>query len=144
MVGNVLPHPKRGPMIEAKIERDLVDSPEADVLQNAIFKAVTAYVDFLLDNDVIWDDSSNLDGIPRMKAQALVVTADFGIDPTGAIDITLKGGALDRVYGDGVNPDPNGLDANPHRIADPPAKIERRASELTTREEGARDGASLL
>lgn len=122
MVGSVSPHPKRGLMIEAKIERDLADSPEAEVLKDAIFEAVRAYVDFLLDNDAIWDDSSNLDGIPRMKAQALVVTADFGTEPTGAIDISLKGGALDRVYGDGVNPDPHGLDANPHRPADPQQK----------------------
>jgi hypothetical protein len=96
-----------------KAWRDLADSPEAKVLQNAIFDAVKAYVDFLHANDIIWENGSDLDGIPRLKAQALVVIVDFGTDPNGAIDIRLKGGALDRVAGDGENPDPNGDDADP-------------------------------
>jgi hypothetical protein len=42
-----------------------------------------------------------------MKAQALMVTVDYG--RMNGIDITLKDGALDRVYGNGVNPDPFGF-----------------------------------
>ena len=42
-----------------------------------------------------------------MKAQALVITLDYG-RCTG-IEIQLKDGALDRVYGNGVNPDPAGF-----------------------------------
>ena len=38
-----------------------------------------------------------------MKVGALVVTKDYGREY-----ITLKDGALDRVYGNGVNPDPYG------------------------------------
>jgi hypothetical protein len=45
-----------------------------------------------------------------LKAQAIVVTLDFG-DGCNAIDISLKDGALNRVYGDGVNRDPCGRDA---------------------------------
>ena len=44
---------------------------------------------------------------PRMKAQALVITLDYGL--CRGIEIQLKGGALDRVYGNGVNPDPAGF-----------------------------------
>jgi hypothetical protein len=44
---------------------------------------------------------------PRMKAQALVITLDYG-RCTG-IEIQLKDGALDRVYGNGMNPDPRGF-----------------------------------
>ena len=38
-----------------------------------------------------------------MKVGALVVTKDYGREY-----ITLKDGALDRVYGNGANPDPYG------------------------------------
>jgi hypothetical protein len=106
---NVVQHPKRGLMMDAKIQRELINSPEADGLHEAIFKAVQAYVDFLHHHNMIWDDGPNPDP-PRLKAQALVVTVDFGEDP-GTIDISLKDSALDRVYGDGVNPDPFGRDA---------------------------------
>jgi hypothetical protein len=39
-----------------------------------------------------------------MKAQALVITLDYG--RWRGIEIQLKDGALDRVYGNGLNPDP--------------------------------------
>jgi hypothetical protein len=42
MSDNVIPHPKQGLMTEAKFEREIVDSPEAEVLHDAIFKAVQA------------------------------------------------------------------------------------------------------
>jgi len=44
---------------------------------------------------MIWEERP--DGFPRLKAQALVVTLDYG-DGNNAVDITLKDGALDRVY----------------------------------------------
>jgi hypothetical protein len=40
-----------------------------------------------------------------LKAQALVVTLDYG-DGDNAVDIKLKNGPLDRLHGDGVDPDP--------------------------------------
>ena len=40
---------------------------------------------------------------PRLKA--LVTTLDYG-DGANAVDIMLKGGALDRVYGEGMDPNP--------------------------------------
>ncbi len=64
-----------------------------------------AYSDFLEDRGVIWDDCAS--EFPRMKARALVVTFDYG--EYAGVDIALKDGALDRVYGNGVNPDPDGL-----------------------------------
>ena len=109
MADNVIPHPKRGLMTEAAIERELDDSPEAKIFQEAIFKAVMKYVDFLHNHNIIWEDSP--DGL-RLKAQALVVSVDFGTDPRGTFDITLKDGALDRVYGNGINPDPSAFDAS--------------------------------
>jgi hypothetical protein len=42
-----------------------------------------------------------------LAAQALVITLDYG--RANGIDITLKDGALDRVYGNSVNPDPYGF-----------------------------------
>ncbi len=52
----------------------------------------------------------------RLKASALIVTINYGYDP-GTIDIMLKNGAWDRVYGNGTNPDPEGrgLPDIPHK-----------------------------
>ena len=113
MTGNIVRHPHHGLMAEAEYERRVVDSAEAEKLKDAIYDAVGAYSDFLDRHGLIWEgidpDSipSNPDGMPRMRASALVVTADY-VEHYGTIDITLKDGACDRVYGDGVNPDPYG------------------------------------
>ena len=112
MSGNkIVAHPRRGLMTEAKIEREVSDSPEAQRLQENIFNAVRAYSDFLDSRGLIWEYLPDPEP-PRLKAGALVVTLDFG-DGCNAIDISLKDGGLDRVYGDGVNPDPWGRDADP-------------------------------
>ena len=82
----------------------LVNGPEAEALQDAIAKAVIAYSDFLERNGLIWEfgcDPTDPD-FPRMKAHALVVTRDYG-DANGGVEIVLKDGALDRLFGDGVN-----------------------------------------
>ncbi len=123
MSDNVVQHPRRGLMTEAKIERALADSPEAEVLKEVIYDAVDAYVKFLDRHGLIWEYGHDPDDpyFPRLKAEALVVTADFG-DGNGGVEIELKGGALDRVYGDGVNPDPSGFDADPP----PPPRSPRR------------------
>jgi hypothetical protein len=118
---NVVQHPKRGLMTEAKIQRELINSPEADGLHEAIFKAIRAYVDFLDHHNMIWENGPDPNDLPRLKAKALVVTVDFGED-LGTVDIWLKDSALDRVYGDGVNPDPFGRDADPP----PPPRSPRR------------------
>jgi hypothetical protein len=110
MSNNVVQHPHHDLMAEAAHERAVVDSAEAEALQKAIFDAVCAYSDFLERNGVIWGDNY------RLKAQALVVTLDYGAggDP---VDIHLKDGACDRVYGNGVDPDPDGRGppAIPHK-----------------------------
>jgi hypothetical protein len=85
---------------------EVADCPEAQALQIAICKAVTAYSDLLEDRGVIWQDGVDPEDFPRLKAQALVVTFDYG--EYDGVDIRLKDGALDRVYRNGVNPDPDG------------------------------------
>jgi hypothetical protein len=110
---NVMPHPKRALMIEATFEKEIAESPEAKPLQDAIIRAVQDYSDFLERHGLIWEDRPT-DADPfnmRLKAQALVVTLNYG--EGDILDIELKDGALDRVYGDGVNPDPYGSDADP-------------------------------
>jgi hypothetical protein len=90
--------------MDAKIERDVADSAEGRALMDEIYKAVRSYSDFLEDRGVIWSEHDP-DEIPRLKAQALVVTLDYG-DGDNAVDIKLKNGPLDRLHGDGVDPDP--------------------------------------
>jgi hypothetical protein len=94
---DVIPHLYH-PMAEARREREIVDGPEGQALQDAIFKAVYAYSRFLDQNGLIWEFGENDDDLPRMKAHALVVTVDYEIFNTA--DITLKGGALDRGSGE--------------------------------------------
>jgi hypothetical protein len=86
-------------MAEAKREREVVDSQEGQALLNALTDAVIAYYDFLDDNGLI--DEVTADDKLRIKASALVVTATLD----GTIEIILKDGACDRVYGNGQNPD---------------------------------------
>jgi hypothetical protein len=78
-------------------------------LQDCIFRAVDAFSKFLDRNGVIREFGLNPDDPdwPRLKVRTLVVTLEYGRSP-GVIDITLKDGALDRVYGNSVNPDPDG------------------------------------
>jgi hypothetical protein len=113
MTDDIVQHPHHDLMAEAKYERRVADSPEAEKLKSAIFDAVAAYSDFLEAQGVIWGDGS------RMKVGALVVTKDYGRE---FYDITLKDGALDRVYGNGVNPDPFG--AGPPDIPGMPRRDE--------------------
>jgi len=108
---NVVALPRRDLMDEAMHERSVVDSPEAQELIGAIQCAVLDYSQFLERHGLIWEDHFDADGnlvkVFRRKAAALVVTLEYdGCDDT--VDIIIKGGALDRVYGDGVNPDPTG------------------------------------
>ena len=115
MSDQVVQHPYHDLMAEAVREREVVDSAEARALQRAIFDAVFAYSDFLDRRGLIWDHSDPND-LPRMKARALVITCDYG-EGCGSVDISLKAGACDRVYGNGVNPDPEGRGplAIPHK-----------------------------
>jgi hypothetical protein len=112
MSNNVVAHPHHDLMAEAAHERAVANSPEGQALQKAIFDAVFAYSDFLDHSGVIWGDNY------RLKAQALVITVDYGADAGSSVDIHLKDGAVDRVYGNGANPDPDAkgpLDI-PHKL----------------------------
>lgn len=95
------PHPEL--LREAVRERDVVDnSAEGHALREAIYHAVNAYSEFLDKHGLIFDDG-------RLKATALVVTRAFGGPRPGATEILLQDGAIDRVYANGRNPDPDGL-----------------------------------
>jgi hypothetical protein len=104
MSDSVASHPYRELMAEAQHEREVADSPEGAALQDAVCVAVIAYSDFLERNGLIWGSGSDW---PRQKARALVITRDYG-EGYGTTDFTLKDGPLDRVYGNGRNPDPEG------------------------------------
>jgi hypothetical protein len=95
-----LAHPYRELMAEAEQERKIVESPEGRALRERLVKAMFAYGDFLESQNVVWDDAD----LPRLKVGSVVVTLDFG--DCGSVDIRLKDGAQDRVYGNGRNPDP--------------------------------------
>ena len=97
---NIIKHPHQDLMAEAKREREVAESPESQALLNALMDAAGAYWDFLDRNDLISEFTA--DGEVPIKASALVVTVT--LDRT--IDVTLKDGACDRVYGNGQNPDP--------------------------------------
>jgi hypothetical protein len=104
MTDNMPEHPHAALLREAKHEREIVDSPEAEKLRAAMFEAVLAYSKFLESHDLIWvSDDSAFGG--RLKASMLVVAVDYAVFP-GTIDVSLKDGACDRVYGNGKNPDP--------------------------------------
>jgi hypothetical protein len=108
MPDNIVRHPHRDLMAEAKHERRVVDSPEAEKLKGAVFDAVITYSDFLEQQGLIFEFSADPDNFcPRLKASALVVARYYG-GHYGTTDITLKDGACDRVSGNGVNPDPYG------------------------------------
>jgi hypothetical protein len=98
MTDNVKEHPYSELLREAEHERGVAESPEGRKLLEVITRAVEAYSAFLDRHGLIFDDD-------RMKASALVITYTCGM---GTIDVTLKDGAIDRVYGNGTNPDPDG------------------------------------
>jgi hypothetical protein len=100
---SVVPHPHHELLAEAEREREAVNSREGKALLDAVVKAVGAYSDFLDRQGLIWDHDLDPDNLPRMKATALVVTVDYG--KAEQMDIVLRDGAIDRVYGNGTNPD---------------------------------------
>ena len=93
---NIVKHPHHDLLAEAKREREVAKSPEGQALRDALMDAAGAYWDFLERNHLVYEDD-------RVKATALVVTVTLC-----GTDVTLKDGALDRVYGNGQNPDPDG------------------------------------
>jgi hypothetical protein len=119
MTARILSHPHRELMAEAQHERAVADSVEAETLRDRIVEAVFAYAEFLGDQGVLYDTIGDWG---RMKASALVVTCD---PYCGSCCVTLKDGALDRVYGNGVNPDPSGQGP-----ADIPRSSRRRSEAL--------------
>ena len=94
---NIEKHPHHDLLAEAKREREVVESPEGQALLGALLDAARAYWDFLERNHLTYEDD-------RVKATALIVTVTLC-----GTNVALKDGALDRVYGNGQNPDPDGL-----------------------------------
>jgi hypothetical protein len=100
---DVSSHPYRELMAEAQHEREVINSPEGQDLENTLCAAVWAYSDFLNRHDLVWDHGYA--DLPRLKANALVITIDYLEALGGEIKIVLKDGAIDRVYSNGTNPD---------------------------------------
>ena len=116
---NVVMHPYHELKAEAEREAAVADSPEGRALTKAIMDAMLAYSEFLDHNGVIWEDGCDPEepDWSRLKVEALVATIDYGLDAGSSVEVKLKDGACDRVYGNGVNPDPNGLGPSdiPHK-----------------------------
>lgn len=112
-MSNVVNHPAAALMTEAKQEREIADSAEAQVLQEAIYTAVRAYSDYLDRHGLFYDVEREL-----VRASALHVICDM----CGDVDVILKDGAINRCYGNGEDPDPFGTGLNPTRA---PSKSRR-------------------
>ena len=110
---NITRHPNYDLMAEAKRELEVVESRQGQALLDARTDAARAYWDFLDRNALIDEVTAN--GEIRIKASALAVTVTFD-----EIDVILKDGACDRVYGNGQNPDPCGAGPGdiPHQPRD--------------------------
>jgi hypothetical protein len=103
MNDNVSSHPYRELMAEAQHEWEVTNSPEGDALQTTMCAAIFAYSEFLDRHGLIWDH--DYADVPRLKANALVITLDYVEGLGEKINYGLKDGALDRVYSNGTNPD---------------------------------------
>jgi hypothetical protein len=84
----------------AAIERAIADSPVARNLLERVFDVMRAYGDFLEGQGLVWGDG---DDLPQLKASALIATFNWG--DGGSIEVKLKDGPQDRLYGDGIDPD---------------------------------------
>jgi hypothetical protein len=100
---NVVNHPASELMNEVQAERAIAETQEANALQMEICKAVAAYYDYLDRQGLIYDGERDL-----MRASALHVIYDVL-----GCEIILKDGAIDRRYGNGEDPDPEGRGLNP-------------------------------
>ena len=69
MTAHIVQYPRRA----ATIERTIIESPEANELQNAICRAVGLYSDFLDERGLICDAANP----EKLKATALVVRFDL-------------------------------------------------------------------
>jgi hypothetical protein len=101
---NVVLHPHHDLLAEAEHERKVVESAEGQALQEALFEALQAYSRFLDRHGLIWEWRES--DYCRLKASALIATVEYG-KTAGDMEICLKDGAIDRVYGNGRNPDPD-------------------------------------
>jgi len=115
-MGKVVKHPASALMDEVKAERAIVDTPEAEVLMEAVTRAVSAYFEYLDRHGLFYDEKRDL-----MRASALRVICSV----IGDIEIGLEDGALDRRYGSGKDPDPECRGLNPTW---PPPKVPRSQS----------------
>jgi len=84
-------------LFDAGHERAVMHAEEAQRLQDAVFNALAAYVDYLDRHGLIWDTPP--DDLPTPKARRLVASVDF-CDADDAVapiyEIGLEGGPLDR------------------------------------------------
>lgn len=119
---SVTPHPYQEAKAEAERQRAVGETPEAVAMQEAIFAAVNKYIEYLDRADMFYkappDATPDDPGYtPLVVSTALVLTAH----PIFGTDITLIDGLCHRLYGMGVDPDPD--ERGP---ATPPKSAERR------------------
>ena len=102
-MSNILNHPATALMVEVQAERAIAATAEAEVLVQAICKAISDYWEYLDQHGIIYDYERDL-----MRASALHVTYN-GSD----YDIVLKDGPIDRRYNGGEDPDVERRGLNP-------------------------------
>src|SRR5271167_3335579 len=103
-MSEVAAHPNREAMAEAERELAIINTPEATTLLEAILAAVQRYTDYLDQSGLFYkDDPEDPDDMPIEVSTALVITSH----PCLGIDVILKNGPCQRVYGFGTDPDPD-------------------------------------
>jgi hypothetical protein len=101
--GQVVDVPRLAAKAEVMREDQILDSPEAMALKEAMVDAIFAYVDHLDCQGLFYqDDPDDPDDVPIVKADTLVITAH----PIDGVVITVKGGAADRLFNHAPDPGP--------------------------------------
>jgi hypothetical protein len=104
IMSEVVMHPYREAVAEAKRELAIARTPEAEAMLEAILTAVQRYTDYLEQSGLFYTDPEDPDDMPIVVSEALVITSH----PCFGIDVILKNGPCQRVYGLGTDRDPDG------------------------------------
>lgn len=118
-MSEVVVHPYQEAMVEAKRELAIARAPEAEAMLEAILTAIQHYTDYLDREGLFYkyEHPEDPDDMPIVVSEALVITSH----PCFGIDIILKNGPCQRVYGFGTDPDPDGR--NPPAPPTPSTRI---------------------
>jgi hypothetical protein len=88
-------------LAKAELEREVVDSPQGQALQQAIYRAVSAYSNLLDRHGLIWEFGFDSDF--EMNAEALLIAFDLS---NAKMKILLAEGPCDRFYPVKAHPEP--------------------------------------